>query len=306
MAVALAFGLGVYALLEAIRPQSGLISFSFLLILPAAISAFVAFIADPWGERRLAQYMLIPVWLLLAVIIVSIFVLKEGVICIVMLAPLWLMSGVAGAAATYRIRDGRIYCAALLVVPLLALQVEPMIVLPQSEVAVTRSIIINAAPSRIWPLLRGIPDVRRDEGQWNISQDVVGIPRPLGARLIGDGIGAVRLANWGMDIAFRERITEWRPLERIGWRFSFDELAGWRFTDRHLMPDSAYFRVTTGGYSLEPIDAAHTRVTLDTRYWMATPVNGYAALWGELFLGDLENNLLALIKSRAEQSPSHP
>jgi hypothetical protein len=31
---------------------------------------------------------------------------------------------------------------------------------------------------------------------------------------------------------------------------------------------------------------------------MKTPVNGYAALWGEFFLGDLEGNLLALIKQR--------
>jgi hypothetical protein len=29
------------------------------------------------------------------------------------------------------------------------------------------------------------------------------------------------------------------------------------------------------------------------------PVNGYSALWGKLFLGDVENSLLALIKQRA-------
>jgi hypothetical protein len=40
---------------------------------------------------------------------------------------------------------------------------------------------------------------------------------------------------------------------------------------------------------------------LDTGYRMRTPVNGYAALWGELFLGDLEGNLLALVKQRAER-----
>ena len=40
---------------------------------------------------------------------------------------------------------------------------------------------------------------------------------------------------------------------------------------------------------------------IDTHYWMRTPVNIYAALWGEFFLGDIENNLLALVKQRAER-----
>lgn len=103
-------------------------------------------------------------------------------------------------------------------------------------------------------------------------------------------------------VAFRERIVEWRPGERIDWRFIFARIDGWRFTDRHLIPDSAYFRVATGGYSLEPLGPGRTRLVIETRYWLRTPVNGYSALWGEIFLGDLENNLLALVKARAERA----
>lgn len=308
VAVALAFGLGVYALLEATRPANGLISFSFLLMLPAAVSAFVAYVADPWGERRLGAYMMVPVWLLVAVIVVSIFVLKEGVVCVIMLSPLWLGSGVVGASVTYHLRRwlkrGRAYGLAVLALPLLVMQVEPHIPLPAADAVVTRTVIVEAPAERIWPLLRGIPDVRPGEGRWNLSQDVIGVPRPQGARLVGEGVGAERLAKWGTQVSFRERITEWSPGRRIGWRFIFDDIDGWRFTDRHLAPDSAYFRVTTGGYSLAPLGPDRTRVTLETRYWMKTPVNGYSALWGEVFLGDLEGNLLALVKQRAERRAS--
>lgn len=308
VAVAVAFGLGVYALLQATWPSRGLVSFSFLLMLPAAVSAFVAYVADPWGERRLRAYLMVPVWLLAAVVVVSIFVLKEGVVCVVMLAPLWLGSGAAGASITYhlrrRFRRGRTYGLAVLALPLLAMQVEPYLPPPAAEAVVTRTIVVEAPAERVWPLLRGIPDVHPGEGRWNLSQDVIGVPRPLGARLVGEGVGAERLARWGAQVSFRERITEWSPGRRIGWRFIFDDIDGWRFTDRHLTPDSAYFRVTTGGYSLAPLGANRTRVTLETRYWMKTPVNGYAALWGEVFLGDLEGNLLALIKQRAERRTS--
>ena len=305
VSVALALGLGVYFLLEATRPQSGLISFSFLLILPAAISAFVAYVADPHGQRRLRAYLMVPVWILLAVIIVSIFVLHEGVICILILSPLWLLSGWAGAFMTYHSRrsrdDGRLYCAAVLVLPLLVMQFEPLVTLPSRSAVVSREIVIKASAERIWPLLQGISDVHPGEGRWNLSQDVIGVPRPLGARLVGGGVGAERQARWGAHVRFRERITEWTPQRRIGWRFLFDDQKGWGFTDPHLMPDSPYFKVTAGGYSLIPLGPNLSRVVINTDYWIRTPVNGYSALWGQLFLGDMENNLLALVKERAEQ-----
>lgn len=60
--------------------------------------------------------------------------------------------------------------------------------------------------------------------------------------------------------------------------------------------------MTTGGYDTQPLAPDLTRITLHTRYAVRTPVNAYAALWGEMFLGDLENNLLAVIKGRAERT----
>lgn len=311
IAVAVAFALGVYLLLEAVQPDTGLVSFSFLLILPAAVSAFVAYIADPWKERSFSAYLRVPVYLLGVIIVASLAVLREGVICVLILSPLWLVSGVVGASITYRLRRRRgegsnaTYCSVLLALPLISMQIEPMIPLATATPAVSRSIVINATPSQIWPLLKGVPDVRPDEGRWNISQDLIGIPRPIGARLIGNGIGADRFANWGQHINFRERITVWQPERRLGWRFIFDDISGWGFTDRHLMPDSRYFRITTGGYIIEPLSPDRTRITLNTRYRVTTPVNAYSTLWGEWLLGDVETNLLALMKQRAERARHH-
>lgn len=305
VAAALAFSGAVYALLEATQPDFGLVSFTFLLLLPAAVSAFVAYVADPWKERSHRAYLLVPLQVLGAVILVSIFVLREGTICIVLLSPLWLLSGMAGTAITYKLRrrvaDPRTYCTTLLLLPLMAMQVEPLIRWPTASATVTRSVEVAAPPARVWPLLRGIPDVHPGEGRWNLSQDVLGIPRPVGARMVGEGIGATRLADWGPRIRFRERITEWRPGHAIAWTFHFDDVAGWAFTDRHLMPDSAYLKVLDGGYRIDPLPGGGTRVTLHTRYETTTPVNLYTRLWGEFFLGDVQDNLLALVRQRAER-----
>lgn len=303
--VALAFCLAVYLLLEATRPDGGLIGFTFLLILPAAASAFVAYVADPWRERPLLSYLLVPLWILLAVLPFSIIFLREGTICVVILSPLWLVSGAAGAGITYAIRhrvsNDRNYCIALLTIPLVAMQVEPMIPLPQANYTVSREVVVNATPAKIWPMLEGINTVRPDEGAWTFSQDVIGIPRPVGAKLIGKDVGADRLARWTYGINFRERITQWEINRKIGWRFVFDNINGWEFTDRHLMPTSRYYQVTDGGYTMTPINSHQTLVRLHTSYWVKTPVNAYSALWGEVFVGDLETNLLTLIKGRTEK-----
>lgn len=306
-ATALAFALGVYVLLDATRPNTGLISFSFLLVLPAAVCGFIAYVADPWKTRTHRQYMLVPFWTLAAVVLVSLVFLREGVICILMLSPLWLVSGLAGAAATYRLRrrveDARTYSMAMLALPLVAMQVEPMIPLPVTTATVSRAVVVDAPAATIWPLLRGVPDVRPGEGSWNISQDVIGLPRPVGAHLARDGLGADRFARWDHNIRFRERITEWDVGRRIGWRFLFDDIAGWGYTDRHLMPDSPYFHVTTGGYRVDPLPDGRMKVTLHTEYQLQTPLNLYAQLWGQLLLGDVEGNILAIIKHRAERGP---
>lgn len=302
-AFAAAFALGAYFLLQSFRGSAGVMGVAFLFVLPAAICGFLAYVFDPHGKRSRGQYMLIPLWVVLAVIAVSAIVLREGVICILMLSPAWLVAGMAGAEMAYRAKrvavNDTAYCSAIIALPLLAMTLEPLIPVPTSTFTVTRSAVLDASASEIWPLVRGIPDVKPREGCWNLSQDVIGIPRPISARLIGDGMGAQRLAVWGSRIRFRETIVDWAQDRRIGWRFKFDDLAGWGMTDRHLLPDSPHFKVVSGGYDLQPLPGGRTRVTLHTDYRVTTLVNGYAGLWGELFLGDLENNLLALIRQRA-------
>lgn len=303
--VALTFCLGIYWLLDTAQPSRGLIGITFLLVLPAAISAFISYVADPWARRSLSAYLQVPVILVAATCLVSVVFLQEGAICIFMLSPLWLLSGMGGTLLTFhmraRLKRGRLFCGGLMALPILAMQVEPSLPVPEATVTVSRSVVIKASAERIWPLLEGIPDVREGEGRWNVSQDLVGVPRPLGAHLTGRGVGAQRMARWTHGITFREHIVDWHPGHRIGWRFIFEDSDGWHFTDRHLIPDSDYLRVTEGGYTMECLSEGRTRVTLRTVYWMKTPLNGYAALWGELFLGDLEDNILAVVKQRAEK-----
>ncbi|GAA4014831.1 hypothetical protein GCM10022280_11730 [Sphingomonas swuensis] len=297
------FALGIYYLIDS-TTSGGLISFSFLLLLPVALAALICLLADLPGHQPWSYYAKVILLFSALLVGVSVLVLREGVICILMLLPLWMPAMFLGAWIVHRLRrrpveERKTYCAAFVTLPLAAMLIEPMIPLPIDEAEVSRSAVIAASPEELWPLLEGINRVAPGEGRWNLSQDLIGVPRPLGARLVGQGLGAVRLARWEHGIAFRETITEWRPGRAIGWEFHFDNFRGWDMTDRHLLPDSPHFKVASGGYVLEPLGPRRTRVTLTTRYRMRTPVNAYAEWWGELFLGDLHDNLLALVEQRA-------
>lgn len=309
LAAGLAFCLAVYLVLSAANPN-GLISFSFLVILPAASTAFILGLADPFRERSRGFYVwTVPLTLLAAIVSVSMLFLYEGLLCIIMLAPIWLALSLAGGLLAWRCFGRRddpagqaLRSSVLLLVPLLTMQAEPFVPLPVEEASVSRSIVIAADPSAIWPLAKGVGSILPTEGRWNLSQDIIRLPRPVSAHLVGNGLGAIRYVRWQQGLSFKEVVTDWQPDRRLWWRFRFDksEMDGWKLQDRHLMPDSTYYRITDGGYTMERLGPGRTRLTLTTRYRVRTPVNEYARIWGELFLGDVSSNVLAVIAERAE------
>ena len=299
-----------YFLIDWLRPDSGYVTATFALIQPAVICAFVAYIGDPLGVRKLRFYLLVPVALAVGMVMIAAIFLQEGVICIVMLTPIWLISGEVGSFLVYKLRPDRpdmiedaadtFRASVLLLIPLVLMPLEQQLAVPGDRYTVSRSIEIEGTREDIWQMMQTIPTLSEGEGAWNITQNMVGVPRPIRAQLVGEGKGAIRMAEWGQNIAFQERITDWQAGERIHWDFEFPDNGGWDFTDRHLRPDSTYMRIETGGYALEELDSGQYRLTLATTYAAQTHFNFYAAWWGELFLGDIQTNLLAAIRTRAE------
>lgn len=265
----------------------------------------ICYVSDPEGERPRSFYGLVPPLFTGIVILGSAVFLHEGVICLVMLAPIWVISGWIGAFVLRRIRCGRAararLNASLLFLPLLYGGIERHIPIVDTPVMLTRSIVIDATPATIWPYTLANSHIREDEGRWNVTQDLLGVPRPRRTALGGQGVDAIRTAYWGDRINFEERITQWVPGRRLGWAFHFANSSLQDYTDRHIAPDGPFLKIDTGDYTLTPLDARRTRLTLRTRYIAKTHVNPYAQLWGEILLGDIQQNILTIIKQRAER-----
>jgi hypothetical protein len=307
--LALCVALVFYLVLDSPGSSSapGTIGISFLLLLPAALSALSSYLSDRSGTRRLAHHLLVPLVLMAVILFAGFVFLQEGVVCVALLIPLWLPAAFAGSLLTYGIRRrlrerGRLFCAALLVFPMVATQVE-MAFPPQPRTyKVHREILVDAPPERIWPLLVSIPAIAPSEGRWNVSQDLLGIPRPVSARLEWREGRLVRSARWESEVRFEELITDWRPNESIGWRFVFPDDSVREHTDRHISPNGYHLNIERGAYRLQRAPGGRTRVVLETEYVLRTPLRHYAAWWGETLLGDIQDNVLAIIKGRAEAS----
>jgi len=280
------------------------VTLTFLVTVPAALASFISFLADPERDHGLLWHLRLALLPLLAAIVGGVL-LQEGVICILMLLPLWSISVFTAASITYFLRrrkrrTDRLRASALLLLPAITAQAEIAAPLPVSRYEVGESIVIDAPPERIWPLLVSIPHIQPREGRWNVTHDLLGVPRPTQALLETRGSKAVRLAQWGPDVRFEERILESSHESSLRWTFVFTDNSVRDHTDRHIAPDGMHLTIREGSYRLTPLPGGRTKVTLTTRFDLRSPVNWYAAWWGEWLLRDIQGNVLQVIKDRVE------
>jgi hypothetical protein len=304
-ALALTIAFSAYLLMSMSKAGSqGIASLWFLTLLPALLSALICYIGDPRQERSSSFYFLTPIVLVGLVIAGSIAILHEGVICLIMLSPIWIACGWAGAftlrTLRRRVNERRTIESTFVILPLLAGLLEAHVPVPHEHVQLTRSILVHATPAEIWPYAVENPSISPREGRWTITHDIIGLPRPRATVMHGEGVGAVRTAYWGDHINFEEHITGWAPGRMLGWRFRFSNRSLQDYTDKHISPDGQFLKIESGDYAITPLAPGLTRLTLNTRYIAMTHVNLYARLWGEFLLGDTEDNILTIIQHRAE------
>jgi uncharacterized membrane protein YhaH (DUF805 family) len=202
----------------------------------------------------------------------------EGLICILVIAPLWLLISAIGgligraiARATHR--PPRSTSAALVVIPLVyALEaIFPASVTFENQV----SIDIQAPPAAVWRSITAMGHIEEPPG----LLFRLGLAHPLSGRLVGEGVGAERHGEFSTGIAV-ERITEWIPNHRLGFVVLNDvptvrELSPYQHV--HAPHVVGFFATTVASFELEDRGAHMTRLTLrsthvlrlePTLYWL--------------------------------------
>ena len=232
----------------------------------------------------------------------------EGVICLVMATPLIVpMGGLGGLlgwalAKTILVQSKMMLGGAIFVVPFLCL-VEQQFKTYQ-ETAVESSVIINASPDEVWNNVVAFPDIDTPPA-WYFR---MGVASPLRARIIGEGVGAVRHCEFTTG-SFVEPITMWDQPNRLAFDVTEQpdpliELTPYRNVRPPHLQHS--FRSVKGEFELNDLGDGRTKLIGRTWYTLDMGPRIYWKVWTEEIIHRIHMRVLLHIKKTCETPVSIP
>jgi uncharacterized membrane protein YhaH (DUF805 family) len=240
---------------------------------------------------------------------VLIFVAVEGVICILMAAPLGAVMSLFGGMMGYVIQRRpshnvggdytlRAFSVILLALPALmwmehASQLEP------SLRAVRTSVEINATPEEVWQKLVAFTEIPQPREL--LFQ--TGIAYPIRAEIEGQGVGAVRHCVFSTG-AFVEPIEVWDEPHLLKFGVTaqppvMDELSP--YTHLHPPHLDNYLQSRQGQFLLTQLPNGHTLLEGTTWYQNSFWPSDYWNLWSDYIIHRIHQRVLDHIKHLAEQ-----
>jgi hypothetical protein len=230
----------------------------------------------------------------------------EGAICLLMLAPLALLAGFCGGWAGRGLAELRLRTPGEAMIAVLAL---PLAMLSQSErqqsgLHEVRSVVeIDAPPDVVWRNVIAFAPLKAPTELVFRS----GIAYPTGARIVGEGVGAVRYCEFSTG-AFVEPITAWEPPRRL----AFDvirqpaplrEWSPWRIAPPHL---DGYFNARRGEFRIVALGNERTRLEGSTWYDLRLAPEVYWSWFADALISQIHNRVLRHIATLAEAENSAP
>jgi hypothetical protein len=285
----------------------GVMTLAFLFVVPFVIGFLTVHVGDRDGRWSWPRRLFLP-WAPATIsLAVALLLAWEGLICIVIWLPLFLvlslLGGLVAALVGRAIRNRRasaLVASCIALLPAVLSPLERRFAAGDELRGVGTEIEIAAAPEIVW---REISRVRKFEPAehrfaWTHA---IGFPRPVEATLSREGIGGVRLASFEGGVVFVETITVWEPERRLAFQIAADpDAIPARALDEHVTVGGPFFDVLEGEYRIEPLDGGRVRLHLASRHRLTTHFNAYAALWTDFILEDTQRYILEALKRRCE------
>lgn len=306
MCVGAVYGVSMYSLFGRLlgsAPGSPVMLWSFLAMVPLALGLLVSRLARRRAQSGAAATGGIVTGSVFLFVFAAGAVLREGMVCVVMALPLFLVLALVGmmiGALVSRIDGGKDRLNGfVLVLPLLLGAAEQRLPAPVQEVRVERSVLIHAAPAVVWQLINYPTGIAPRELEGGFAYRI-GVPYPIEARTLEERTGGRRQLIWQRGVRFTENITDWQPVRRIAWTYQFD--AG-SFPpgslDDHVVIGGRYFTLNDTAYTLTREGDA-TRLTVNVGARVSTTFNWYAGAWARFLVADTAEAILGFYQHRAQ------
>jgi hypothetical protein len=285
-----------------------IMSWEFIGLVPFAMGFITVSVVERRRRQKKAAWFVLP-WIPVALGLIATMVLGwEGIICVVMLAPIAMVcAGFGGMAAGFIWRyfaSVRPRNASLMLVAILPFVTAPVgqryLLRTETRTAATY-IDIKASPESVWRNIERVPMIRPTELPISWSR-AIGFPAPIEATLSEEGAGGVRHATFARGVLFIENVDVWQPMQRLAFSIHAQTEQIPRTTlDEHVRIGGPYFDVLRGEYVLEPLPNGIVRLHLYSQQRLSTDFNWYAQLWTGAIMRDLQSSILYVIKNRCEK-----
>jgi hypothetical protein len=193
-------------------PTAGAIMYPSFVLLPLIVGLIAA-----WFFRRLNRGLgitfLDALWVSLVGVGASAIVLREGVVCLVIVFPMLyglVLTGLLIGRIWFRPDYSKLQ---LSIFPLLVLLTVSDAFYSSTEcVMVTDEILIQATPDQVWPHVLAFSDIPDRPDYWIFR---LGLPYPTQTTNGGDFVGADRQCMFSDGIVIKERVAEFVPNEKL-------------------------------------------------------------------------------------------
>lgn len=284
---------------ESFETVFGIMTVSFIFFVPLVIGALAVLWrrSEPsWGTA--VAFPWVPVVLTIAA---TLLLAWEGLICAIVWVPVSLVCASIGGLIGKAVRSSRSprgMAFALAALPVVFAPIENQMPNPVAARTVLDSIVIEADAQAVWREIREVRPIQ-DHELGNSLAYRIGFPRPIEARLEGEGVGSVRYATFEGGVTFVEHVTEWDENRSIAFTIDASAVPSTTF-DQHVAVGGRYFDVLSGRYEIEDLGDGRVALHLTSEQRLATRFNGYTQLWTDRFMSDIQATILEVVKARAE------
>ena len=281
----------------------GAMSTAFLFGVPAATGALAVTVAGRKGKVTLPQAIFLP-WVACATAIaVAALTLIEGSICIFLAAPVFFSMGSVGGVAMWlvqraRSQRGTPVALSVALLPLLWGGAEANVRGEPSLYRVENVQEIAAPPAVVWRHIASVDPIAPAELPWSLSH-FIGLPRPIAATLTEQRQGGVRRATFERGLVFREEVIDWQEQKTLAFSIAAEQAPA-EALDEHVVVGGQYFDVIDGRYTLQALPDGKTRLTLSSTHRLTTTLNGYAGIWSQAIMWDLQRVIMRVVAARCE------
>jgi hypothetical protein len=274
-----------------------------IYLTPMAVGAVTVYAAERRRRRSWKYYAWAPMAANALFVIGTLAILIEGLICAIIIVPLFSALGAIGGlimGAICRMTHWpkpAVYAFAVLP---LVLGVLPLQGLDDERIgSIERTVLVNAPPESIWRQIHNVRDIRPEEVDraWIYR---IGVPVPIEGVTEQTPSGLVRKITMGKHVHFEQVVAEWSENRHVRWTYHFDDDS---FPpgalDDHVRIGGHYFDLIDTDYTLTPQDAGSTRLSIRIRYRVNTDFNWYADIVARLLIGNFEEVILGFYEHRA-------